>query len=40
MFMCVYGYGVMEMDGDGQQEEMGGKGIEIVECVLRSLMLT
>lgn len=30
----------MEIDGDGQQEEMGGKSIQIVECVLRSLMLT
>lgn len=25
MFMCVQGYGIIEMDGDGQQEEMGGK---------------
>lgn len=30
----------MEIDGDGQQEVMGGKSIQIVECVLRSLMLT
>lgn len=27
------------MDGDGQQEEMGGKSVQIVECMLRSLML-
>jgi len=25
MFMCVWDYGIMEMDGDGQREEMGGE---------------
>lgn len=25
MFMYVWGYGIMEMDGDGQQEEVGKK---------------
>lgn len=39
MFMYVWGYGIMEMDGDGQQEEVGEKSIQIVQCKLRSLML-